>query len=323
MTSRIQKAQAEAAEWLIRQDAGSADVAAFEAWRDADPRHRVAYAQAVAAWEGLGRLEQPALPAQAADEKTRVEADFASARRRFLRAAACALPAMAAGGLGWKLLDAPAYASTGVGEQRRFSPVPGLYVMLNTDSRMRWKSDAGHCSVWLDQGEVALTVDGSASHRVTLYSGARALLLIAGDFNARSSNDGASEVLILSGSARIAQNETTGTRHDIGRGEIIRFSSTAAQVQPAPANLIRSVSAWRRGELVFDGETLGQAVAEYNRYLDRKLAIDDPAVAAIRIGGRFDTAHPSSFTDALETTFGLHTVETADRILVKRNLRGG
>lgn len=61
--------------WLIRLDAGTADIEAFEAWRSADPRHASAFAQMAAIWKRTGELrgapppERQAAPPVAALER--------------------------------------------------------------------------------------------------------------------------------------------------------------------------------------------------------------------------------------------------------------
>ncbi len=39
----------------------------------------------------------------------------------------------------------------------------------------------------------------------------------------------------------------------------------------------QDIVAWQSGEIVFDGMPLGRAVAEFNRYLDRKIIVGDPS----------------------------------------------
>ena len=85
-----------------------------------------------------------------------------------------------------------------------------------------------------------------------------------------------------------------------------------------PEAEVQSVQAWRRGEIVFEGQALSVAVEEYNRYLTRKLVIGDDKAAHLRLGGRFLTGDPDSFLDALRTTFGLRIIDDgSSRILLK------
>ena len=46
-------------------------------------------------------------------------------------------------------------ADAAVGEQRRFSPVAGVTIELNTDSRIGWLQSGARCELWLEQGEAA------------------------------------------------------------------------------------------------------------------------------------------------------------------------
>jgi transmembrane sensor len=47
----------EAAEWYAALDAGVADIDAFERWRDADPRHAVAFARIIGAVSLVDKLK--------------------------------------------------------------------------------------------------------------------------------------------------------------------------------------------------------------------------------------------------------------------------
>jgi len=44
---------------------------------------------------------------------------------------------------------------------------------------------------------------------------------------------------------------------------------------------------WRSGYVFFRDTPLADAVAEFNRYNTRKIYIEDPAIAAVQIGGTF------------------------------------
>lgn len=63
--------------------------------------------------------------------------------------------------------------------------------------------------------------------------------------------------------------------------------------------------AWEEGHLIFRGEALGEAVAEFNRYNRCQLIIDDKSIRRLRIGGVFSTGDVDSFVLALHNTLGL------------------
>jgi transmembrane sensor len=51
-------------------------------------------------------------------------------------------------------------------------------------------------------------------------------------------------------------------------------------------------------------------VQEFNRYNRRRLAIADPSIRNIQVGGIFEATDPMSFVAALEKSFGIRRVTT-------------
>jgi transmembrane sensor len=88
---------------------------------------------------------------------------------------------------------------------------------------------------------------------------------------------------------------------DIRReGDTIHFHRRAVTPQDREALI-----AWEEGHLIFRGQALGEAVAEFNRYNRRQLIIDDESIRRLRIGGVFSTGDVDSFILALHNTLGL------------------
>jgi transmembrane sensor len=77
---------------------------------------------------------------------------------------------------------------------------------------------------------------------------------------------------------------------------------------------IDAVTAWRRGEVMLDQTVLADAVAEMNRYDERMLVIDDPAVAALRISGIYHAGDSSGFAHTIAELYGLQVIEQSGRI---------
>ena len=57
---------------------------------------------------------------------------------------------------------------------------------------------------------------------------------------------------------------------------------------------------WLRGKLAFNGQTLDEVAHEFNRYNRSKLIIDDPAIAGLRVGGRYRFNDIEAFLAALK-----------------------
>ena len=274
-----------ASAWLVALDAGTAGTAAFEEWRR-NPAHAVAFAEVARTWsnlDGLRSLRTHDKPVQ----QQRLT------RRRVIGSAMAASIVVAAGAIGWPVVD-EASAQTGVGERRIVRMTSGALVELNTRTRVHWSRYVDTYSLWLDDGEVAINVPPGRA--LTVFAD-RAFLLSPGAYNLRRMGD-AIDVAAITGTVRVADRF-------LDTGTAMRIAGSVAHIQPL-ANADRDrMAGWRRGEIVFSGETLADAVAEYNRYLDRPLVVADPTLARLRLGGRFASSDPQPFLTALGTGFDI------------------
>ena len=75
---------------------------------------------------------------------------------------------------------------------------------------------------------------------------------------------------------------------------------------------------WRDGYVVFDDAALADVVAEFNRHNARQIFIDDPSLAALRIGGNIQSSHSDAFLWLLQNGFPITVEQTADRVVLKR-----
>ena len=67
---------------------------------------------------------------------------------------------------------------------------------------------------------------------------------------------------------------------------------SVSRVEP---QLLERRLAWTSGRLEFRGETLAEAVAEFNRYNRRQIRLADPSLGALRVGGNFKRHGPGEF----------------------------
>lgn len=287
-----------AAGWLAALDAGSADMAAFEAWRDADVRHAIAFAEVASTWREMDsvRLAQGDMPPP---EQAPVPAR--PDRRHVIRAAAGVAAVMAAGGSFAYRAYARNTASTDLGERRTVSVSDGLAVDLNTDSSIHWKKGEP-TRLWLERGEVAIRL--AAAQKVELRTPGGAFQLMPGIYNARLRDASCELAIVKGGIAGVGIAP-------IGQGEIVL--ATAGRIAPRSgedADLNR-VTAWQRDILVLNGESLDYALSEINRYLPNKIVIGDPALSRIRLGGTFATTNPDEFLQALHSSFGVRATPSA------------
>jgi transmembrane sensor len=87
--------------------------------------------------------------------------------------------------------------------------------------------------------------------------------------------------------------------------------------QPTP-DQVEQLLSWRTGYLKFRDTTLADAVVEFNRYSLRKILIEDPAIANIRIGGNFRTDDAQGFIDLLQSGFSVQVEKRGELIILTK-----
>lgn len=296
---------------LVRLDSGTASIQDLEKWRDADPRHAAALIEVTGVWRRLDDLKL----AEAEPSAPRIS------RRAWMGGGGAALAAGLAGTvyLGRDILFRERLR-TGIGERRSLVLSDGSLVELNTDSEAYWQFDRMSRRFWLEHGEAAITVAKDHARPFTLMAGIGLAKLTAGQFNARLRPSGLN-LMVVNGAAAVespvrqaqASVNAAGNQH-----QMVQVSDNSIEVVAAREGEVQNLQAWRHGEIVFEGQTLVDAVGEYNRYLTRKLVVDDDHLAGIRLGGRFLTSDPDGFLQALNTSFGIRTINDGpSRILLK------
>jgi len=308
-----------AIEWLVALDCGTADEPAFNAWRDADPRHAAAFAQAAATWRRtadprlavlLDRPEAASIP--------EFEPDLAAPRtvsRRAVAAGAVALLGVGGAGafLAW---PRRAFAATAVGERKTVRLPDGSQAMLNTDTSVSWRFENGR-EFWIERGEAALLVR-EAEKPFRVYSDPIDARLSGGRFNIRLEPDGG-QLLVLAGRAAAAYRGTLA--ETIRSGSSLTVSDGAPRIASLSPDAIAAATAWERGKIVFNGMPLARAIAEFNRYLPDKIVLQQGDLAAARLGGEFQIDDPDGFLLALRDGFDIDHRRQGNRILLFRRAR--
>ncbi len=288
----------EAAEWLAALDAGSVDIDAFEAWRDSDSRHAVAFAQVVDAFEQVAGL-------RAVEERSPPGRDGVN-RRKLLRAGALAGGAAAiAGSLAALQANARDQARTGVGERKTVLLPGGGRVELNTQTSISWRFNDKERSIWLEEGEIRLDVSKPEVKAIDIRTDAMRARVAQGSVNIRR-EPGSVGLLVLSGNVLLTGAKPVTIKH----GEFANVIGRDVSVSEAEPVALERAAGWRNGQLVFEGESLDYVIGEFNRYLDRKIVIADPRLSRIRLGGRFTSTDPADLLTALQASFDVRVIRS-------------
>ena len=298
-----------AAAWFARLHSAEVtpeDRVAFDLWMET-PHNAVAYARAEATWERAERLR--ATPLRTASG-SRANAAPIWTRR------AAAVGVLALGGAaGWRLFNAHEVFETALGERKRATLADGSIVELNTGSRLEVDFSAKLRAVRLIAGEALFQVAKDAARPFVVAAGDARVRAIGTAFNVRL-REHMVEVTVTEGVVQIGGKQADPVarpRHArklvAGQGAVVG-PGAVAEVPLNPEALQRRV-AWCDGVIELCGETLEQAVAEFNRYRTAKLVVGDPELAGVRVGGTFGVLEADKFLGALRSGFNVRTVEGA------------
>jgi len=301
----------QAADWVARLDAGALDrttQADLERWLAGDDRRRGAFFRAQTAWRMLDRAsvlggggrepgETEIAAAPVGDSDRRVD------RRRALWAGGALAASVAAAFLGIALRPTqPEQIQTALGEMRRVPLQDGSLAAVNTDTRLAVDIQPGSRNVRLDKGEAWFQVAKDKKRPFVVAAGDVRVRAVGTAFSVRRLEEGA-DVQVTEGVVEVwtVGREANLARIAAGTRTYVTYASgSAASTENRPA-IDRTLS-WRDGQLVFEGDTLGEAAAEFNRYNAVKIRVA-PELAGEKVVGRFRTNEPEAFARAASIMF--------------------
>ena len=91
---------------------------------------------------------------------------------------------------------------------------------------------------------------------------------------------------------------------------------------PQPADTA-ALTAWRRGEIQFNGRPLGEVATEIERYRRGKNVILDGALKGLPVTGSFDLRDPDTILKAMQLSLPIRIVRMPGLALVLRDSSRG
>ena len=298
-----------AADWAARL--GGAPLSESERrdldlWLGESTRHAAAFDEARAAWVKMGALRgvPGTLSRDVAPAVSEATARSAAARdrrprSRWRRAAALAACLLIAAGVARFWLGDPnilmtADHRTAPGAQERVTLADGSEVELGPKSAIALRFTDGERRIELLAGLAyfAATPTSEGERRPFVVAAANGTARALGtEFMVERLGETV-EVAVIAHEVAVALDPPDRARAEavVPPGRALRYAGSRLG-ELRRVNLDHA-TAWRRGRLIFDREPLGEVVAELNRYRRGGIVIADPALAARRVSGVFDTADP-------------------------------
>jgi transmembrane sensor len=304
----------EASRWLASRDARPADAelaSAFDHWLNADIRHRVTYLKLEAAWRRGDKLRD----LRPLDRG--VDADLLRPPRRYwsLGVAASLVLALLIAGvyfantqLGWQRYE------TKLGGFARIVLEDGSVIDLNTDSEVRARTGSHQREVRLVRGEGRFQV-AHDKKRPFVVSAADADVRAVGTAFSVRLRQRQVDVLVSEGTVAI-DAERVAHAPPVHAGEAAMVLADRVTVRRLERQQLERRMSWTTGRLQFRGDSLADAIEEFNRYNRRQLRLADASLAQLRVGGTFSATDPESFAAALASTFSLKVAHDTDAIVL-------
>ena len=212
---------------------------------------------------------------------------------------------------------------TEVGGLSRVVLKDGSAVTLNTDTELRVRFSESRRQVELLRGEAQFTVTHDTIRPFEVLAGGRIVRAVGTAFDVRLDHGETMEVMVTEGRVAFVDAPsptpalgTVATTATISAGETAVAKGGKVTVRRVTATETSRHLAWQVGELSFQGETLSEAIAEFNCYNRRKLKIEDASIGSLQVGGNFQALDVDSFVAALERSFGIASKSADDGTLI-------
>ncbi len=339
-TESTEQIEKRAGDWLARRDSQSwsdREQAAFDQWLDESPEHRVAYWRLENAWEQALRLkalgaglhsDKPPPPGQWKSSpffSQRAAATRTSERKVGLRfrTLAASLAGAVAVASAWYLWPSGNTYETPVGGVASLPISDGSKVILNTNSEIKVAIGDKERRIELERGEAFFNVAKDPARPFVVSVGDKRIVAVGTAFSVRRDRSRAGDevqVVVTEGVVRVESESGQGVEAIVPRqlnaGSVARANRDGLMVQTKQLPEAEEQLAWRSGVLVFRDVTLAEAAAEFNRYNERKIVIEDAAIAGLRVAGNFRTTNVDAFVGLLEQGYPVRTEFQSREIIV-------
>jgi transmembrane sensor len=322
-------AHAEAALWHERMTAALVDTEvrdAFERWLAASPAHARAYADVDAIWK-LGRetSEAPAILALRHETATRMAATTRGLVYRLGLAAAMLIATLSGAGLAWYMnvrAAERAFASqaagevyqTRIGERMTLTLMDGSTATLNTASRLRVNYSDSVRHLTLESGQAIFDVAKGQPRPFVVSAGSQTITAHGTEFDVRLEPENV-QVALIEGIVSVRRKTSPSAPEvRLSPGEVLSAGANSHSVQTVRD--MKSFVSWRDGLLIFDDESLADAVTEMNRYVERPIMLADQKLGKLRISGAFHAGGTGTFVDAVTHLFPVAVVQQGPNAIV-------
>jgi transmembrane sensor len=314
---KAESVQSSASTWLERREHGDwsgRDQQEFDLWLAVSPAHTIAYLRVEDVWNRANRLRALNHP----------ERNRAAIFRRWtflarIAAVAAVVVLVGAASVIYLLTPRDTIYTTEVGQRENLLLADGSQIELNTDTALRISAGGGNKTITLEKGEAYFDVKHDAKRPFVVRVGGGRVIDLGTRFLVRQSSNRI-KVAVFEGRARfdLAESGIRTRSAVLVPGEVaVAAAGRMSVTKPAPQVLVDDL-AWRRSELVFHFTSLADAAAEFNRYNQKKLIVQDSEIARLEIGGTFGMHDVTGFSRQVRHLLGIRADDRGAEIVLSR-----
>lgn len=203
--------------------------------------------------------------------------------------------------------------STGIDQQRQLILADRSLAKLDAATRMRVEYSNTARRIRLLEGQAQFSVAKDAARPFIVQVGDRSIVALGTVFTVEYV-DQKVHVATMEGKVAVLPAQSSAAAVPVGAGEELRIDSDGKAVVTSKADLA-AATAWLQGSVIFRDEPLGEAARRMNRYSHLHVRITDPALAALRISGVFQSGDTVGFARSVEGYYPVAEARTDSRTL--------
>jgi transmembrane sensor len=213
----------------------------------------------------------------------------------------------------------PLVYATQFGERRVVTLQDGSRISLDANSQVSVRYTAEARTLELVRGQARFDVAHDTTRRFLVHAGGSTVVATGTAFNVDMMGDEL-RVTLIEGSVEVTRDDqtTTGPQSNRWHANLRAGQQLTSVARAAPsiqdASLERT-TAWERGQLVFEDETLARIGSRVSRYSAQPLVVDQ-SVAALKISGVFRAGDVDAFVDTVTHYLPVRSTRRADGTVV-------
>ena len=199
---------------------------------------------------------------------------------------------------------------TPIGDQSTVHLNDGSVVQLNTDTRLEVLMLPTERRLTLERGEIHVDVAHDTARPLKVLVGDRVIQAVGTSFNVRIDESHEIELIVTEGSVRVTIGP--GTKRAPPASPMVSANQRVMideqqtkEIEALAPDEIEMRLSWREGNLIFRGESLGDAVQEVGRYTNLEFVITSDELKQLRVAGLFKAGDVEGFLASLRANFDI------------------